>query len=73
MRVIINRFDEEYAVVEMLNHSLVKIPRILLPDSKEGDVIIIEIENNEKENADNMVNRMLNDANRLRSSEKDQD
>ena len=43
MKVIIDRFEGEYAIVEIETGKFVNIPKILLPNSKEGDVINIEI------------------------------
>ncbi len=48
MRVIIDRFEGDFAVVEMGNGETVNMPGILVPKgAKEGDVIDIQI-NEEK-------------------------
>lgn len=44
MKVIIDRFEEDYAVVELEAGKTVAIPRILVPNTKEGDVISIQKE-----------------------------
>lgn len=45
MKVIIDRFEDSYAMVEMPDHSLAVIPRqILDPEAKPGDVIEIRID-----------------------------
>ncbi len=45
MKVIIDRFEEGYAVVEMDNGSFLNMKRELLPNlAEEGDVIVIEID-----------------------------
>lgn len=44
MKVIIDRLEGEYAVVEMEYKTMVNIPKYLIPDSNEGDIIIIEID-----------------------------
>ena len=49
MKVIIERFEGEYAIVEIELGNFVNIPKILLPNAKEGDVVKIEIDNNETE------------------------
>lgn len=49
MKVIIDRFEGEYAIVEIELGNFVNIPKILLPNAKEGDVVKIEIDNNETE------------------------
>ena len=49
MKVIIDRFEGEYAIVEIEVGNFVNIPKILLPNAKEGDVVKIEIDKNETE------------------------
>ena len=49
MKVIIDRFEGEYAIVEIELGNFVNIPKILLPNAKEGDVVKIEIDKNETE------------------------
>ena len=44
MEVIVDRFEGDYAVVEIAIGKCVNIPRVLVPDAKEGDIIKIEIE-----------------------------
>lgn len=44
MQVIIDRFEGQYAVVELPDRTMVNIPKILLSDAKEGDVISIAID-----------------------------
>ena len=45
MKVIIDRFEGQYAVVELDNGDFVSIPRMVLPNlADEGDVITIEID-----------------------------
>lgn len=48
MKVIIDRFEGDFAIVEISEESFANIPRILVPDAKEGDTVLITIENNEK-------------------------
>ena len=47
MKVIIDRFEGEYAVVEIDEGNFVNIPKILLGSAKEGDVISIDIDTDE--------------------------
>lgn len=43
MKVIIDRFEGDYAICEKGDRTMMEIPRILMPeDAKEGDVLIIE-------------------------------
>ncbi len=47
MRVIIDRFEGDYAVVELEDRSTANLPRSLVPSSaREGDVLVIEIDRN---------------------------
>ncbi len=50
MRVIIDRFEGDYAVVELEDRSTANLPRSLVPlGAKEGDVLVIEIDRNATE------------------------
>ena len=65
MKVIIDRFEGDYAVVEIEVGKCVNIPKILVPNAKEGDVINIEIDNKEteerKKNIQNLINNIFED------------
>ena len=41
-KFIIDRFEEEFAVLEKDEGGTVDVPRIKIPDAKEGDVILLE-------------------------------
>ena len=47
MKVIIDRFEKDYAVVEISKDKVVNLPKELVPDAKEGDVINITIDKEE--------------------------
>ena len=47
MRVIIDRFEERFAVVELPDGSMCNMPRQLVPDASEGDVIDISVNTDE--------------------------
>jgi len=49
MQVIIDRFEQDYAIVEIEENKTIKAPKILFPNAKEGDVIIIEIDKTKTE------------------------
>ena len=65
MKVIIDRFEGDYAVVEIEVGKCVNIPKILVPNAKEGYVINIEIDKNEteerKKNIKNLMNNIFED------------
>ena len=61
MKVIIDRFEGEYAVVEIDEGSFVNIPKILLGSAKEGDVISIDIDTDETLKRKNEIDNLMND------------
>lgn len=50
MKFTIDRFEGEYAIVELEDREMVEIPRIILPSgAKEGDILNISIDEDETE------------------------
>ena len=47
LKVIIDRFEGDYAVVETEDKIMVNLPKSLIPGAKEGDVISISIDEEE--------------------------
>ena len=48
MKVIIDRFEGDYAVVELKNRSMADLPQMLVPlEAKEGDTLEIIIDQDE--------------------------
>ncbi|HYH02434.1 MAG TPA: DUF3006 domain-containing protein [Bacillota bacterium] len=43
MKVVIDRFEAEYAVVEMPDGTTAVLSRTLLPQAKEGDVVEVVV------------------------------
>ena len=41
MRIVIDRFEGDYAIVELPDKSTWNVPRLLFPGAKEGDGYII--------------------------------
>ena len=62
MKVIIDRFEGEYAVVELEVGKCVNIPKVLIPNSKEGDIIRIEIEKKETEERKKHIQELMNNV-----------
>lgn len=60
MKVIIDRFEGEYAVCEIEVGTIVNIPKILVPNATEGDVITIEVDKNETEDRKKHVQELMN-------------
>lgn len=60
MRVIIDRFEGDYAVVELEDRSTANLPRSLVPPgAKEGDVLVIEIDRNATEERRKRIQRLM--------------
>ncbi len=47
MKVILDRIEKEFAVVELPDQSFAELPLCLIPDAKEGDVICISVDREE--------------------------
>lgn len=48
MKIIIDRFEGDYAVVELESKDLADLPRILVPlEAKEGDILEIIVDKDE--------------------------
>ena len=62
MKVIVDRFEGDYAVVEIAIGKCVNIPRVLVPDAKEGDIIKVEIEKKETEERKKYIKDLMNNV-----------
>lgn len=62
MKVIVDRIEGDYAVVEIAIGKCVNIPRVLVPDAKEGDIIKIEIEKEETEERKKYIKDLMNNV-----------
>lgn len=61
MKVVIDRFEEDWAIVEMENGDMQQLSVKLLPSmAAEGDVLTIEIDEEETERRKNRLNELLN-------------
>ena len=60
MRIIVDRFEENIAVVELENGSIIDCPKALLPlNAKEGSIINITVdEKATEEKLEKLTNRM---------------
>ena len=61
MEVIIDRFEGNYAVVEIEKGKLVNMPKVLVPDAKEGDVIKIIVDKEATKKRQEHVKDLVND------------
>ena len=61
MKVIIDRFEGEYAVVEILEGNFALLPKVLIPAAQEGDIISIQIEKNEAQERQERIQKLMDD------------
>ena len=61
MRVIVDRFEGDYAKVELDEGVFYDIPKLLVPDAKEGDVIDIIVNHEETEKLKSEVNNLIDE------------
>lgn len=60
MKVIIDRFEDEKAILELEAGSNIEVPKILVNEFKEGDVIDITLNKEETKNRSNKINELMN-------------
>ncbi|WP_324823657.1 DUF3006 domain-containing protein [Sinanaerobacter sp. ZZT-01] len=61
MKVIIDRFEGEYAVVELEDGTIVNMLKTLIPENaKEGSIITISCNENETENRQENMKKKMN-------------
>ena len=49
MRAVIDRFEGDFAVIELDDGGFSNLPKELVPGAKEGDIVIIKVESGESE------------------------
>lgn len=63
MKYTIDRFEGDYAVVELENQTFINIPKEGLPQNvKEGDIINIEIDDIETQKRKEQIEKLMNDV-----------
>ena len=60
MKVIIDRFEGDMAVLELDVGKFVSIPKVLVSDAKEGDVVEIIVRKDETEKRKKHVKDLMN-------------
>lgn len=60
MEVIIDRFEGEYAVVELDVGEFVLVPRVLFGDAKEGDVVDIRVNKDKRREREEYIQNLMN-------------
>jgi hypothetical protein len=61
MKVTIDRFEGEFAIIELPDMSFIDVPRILFVGAKEGDVINISIDKSETEIRENRIKGLMSE------------
>lgn len=61
MKVILDRFEEDFALVELENKEILNIPRILVSEAEEGDIIEIRICKEETRQRQEEIEKLAND------------
>jgi len=65
MKIIIDRFEGDFAVVEMPDRTMYNLPISLFPNAKEGNVISIEVDVEETKkrrvNAEKLMDEVWDD------------
>lgn len=59
-KVIIDRFEGDFAIVE-LEGTMLELPRVLLPEAKEGDVVLITLDREQTARRKQSINELMND------------
>ena len=61
MRVIVDRIEDNYMVIELEDGRFINISKDLIPDIKEGDVIDININHEETLKRKKEITQVMND------------
>lgn len=60
MKVIVDRIEKDCLVLETEVGTTLNVPKKLIPEAKEGDIIKIEIDKNETENRKKEITDLMN-------------
>lgn len=62
MKWIIDRIEDDFAVIETENEKVFSIPLAIIPkNAKEGDVVFVTIDKTETLNRKERINSLMND------------
>lgn len=65
MEVIVNRIEGNYLILELENGNVIDVPKELIPEAKEGDIVNITIDKEKtkrkKEEIENLINSVFED------------
>jgi c-di-GMP-related signal transduction protein len=61
MKVTIDRFEGNFAVVELPDQTMLDVPKLLFPNAVESDVIDITIDKNETNERIKRISELMNE------------
>lgn len=61
MKITIDRFEGDMAVVELPDMSFINVPRKLFPGAKESDVVDVSIDNSETEKRKKKITGLMDE------------
>lgn len=61
LKVIIDRFEGDYAIVETDDKVMINLPKSLIPGAREGDVISIIIDEEETQKRKDNIQKIMDD------------
>lgn len=61
MKLVIDRIEGKWIVAQMPDGNMVELPKILLPKATEGDVIVIDIDADERDKRQQAVEELMNE------------
>ena len=62
MEVIIDRFEGDFAIVELDNREMIDLPKKLVPDdAREGDILEIKVNKEETQNRKERIEKLCED------------
>ncbi len=61
MKVIIDHFEGEFAVIELEDSTFIEAPKVLFPNAHEWDVVNIIVDENETKQRKDNINNLMND------------
>ena len=61
MQVTVDRIEEDYIVLELEDGNIIDVPKELIPGAKEGDIVDIYINTDEREKKEEEVKKLMDD------------
>ena len=61
MQVTVDRIEEDYIVLELENGDIIDVPKELIPEAIEGDIVDIYINKEERKIKEEEVKKLMDD------------